>query len=37
MPFAQASAYDVLRARQLVIEASALDAVRSSTEEVAHA
>jgi len=37
MPFAQASAYDVLRARQLVIEASALDAVRSSTGEVAHA
>ena len=37
MPFAEASAYDVLRARQLVIEASALDAVRSSTEEVAHA
>ena len=37
MPFAQASAYDVMRARQVVIEAAALDAVRSSTEEVAHA
>ena len=37
MPFAEASAYDVLRARQLVIEAAALDSVRSSTEEVAHA
>ena len=37
MPFAEASAYAVLRARQLVIEAAALDAVRSSTGEVAHA
>jgi len=37
MPFAQASAYDVMRARQVVIEAAALDAVRGSTEEVAHA
>ncbi|HYW09955.1 MAG TPA: 50S ribosomal protein L4 [Longimicrobium sp.] len=39
MPFAQASAYDVLRARQLVIEASALDTVRggAATEEGIHA
>ncbi|HEX8430848.1 MAG TPA: 50S ribosomal protein L4, partial [Longimicrobium sp.] len=39
MPFSQASAYDVLRARQLVIEASALDTVRggAATEEGLHA
>jgi len=36
MPFAQASAYDVMRARQVVIEAAALESVRSA-EEVAHA
>lgn len=38
LPFAQASAYDVLRARQVVIEQGALDSVNAgATEEVAHA
>jgi hypothetical protein len=30
MPFAQASAYDVMVARQLVIEQAALDAVKAA-------
>jgi large subunit ribosomal protein L4 len=41
MPFAQASAYDVMRARQLVIEQAALDAVKqgagADAAEVVHA
>ena len=39
MPFAQASAYDVMVARQLVIEQAALDAVKqgAAAEEVVHA
>lgn len=36
LPFAQASAYEVMKARQLVIEQSALESVRN-TAEVAHA
>jgi large subunit ribosomal protein L4 len=36
LPFAQVSAYEVLKARQLVIEHSALEAVRNA-EEVVHA
>jgi large subunit ribosomal protein L4 len=34
LPFAQASAYDVLKARQLVIEQAALEAVRNAAEVV---
>jgi large subunit ribosomal protein L4 len=37
MPFTQASAYDVMVARQLVIEAAALDRVRAGAEEVVNA
>ncbi|HWK89966.1 MAG TPA: 50S ribosomal protein L4 [Longimicrobium sp.] len=37
MPFTQASAYDVLKARQLVIEASALQAAAAPAEEVVNA
>jgi large subunit ribosomal protein L4 len=39
MPFAQASAYDVMVARQLVIEQAALDAVKQGADaaEVSHA
>ena len=37
LPFAQASAYDVLKARQVVIEQSALSSVTAGVEEVAHA
>jgi large subunit ribosomal protein L4 len=36
LPFAQASAYDVMKARQLVIEQPALEAIRNAP-EVAHA
>jgi len=37
LPFAQASAYDVLKARQVVIEQAALSSVNVGAEEVAHA
>jgi large subunit ribosomal protein L4 len=37
LPFSQASAYDVLKARQVVIEQSALSTVNAGVEEVAHA
>ena len=37
LPFAQASAYDVLKARQVVIEQGALSSVNAGAEEVAHA
>ena len=37
LPFAQASAYDVLKARQVVIEQGALSSVTAGAEEVAHA
>jgi large subunit ribosomal protein L4 len=37
LPFAQASAYDVLKARQVVIEQGALSSVHAGAEEVAHA
>jgi large subunit ribosomal protein L4 len=37
LPFVQASAYEVLKAKQLVIEAGALEGVRAPAEEVANA
>lgn len=37
LPFAQASAYDVMKARQLVIEESALRSAARPAEEVVHA
>jgi ribosomal protein L4 len=36
MPFAQASAYDVMVARQLVIEQAALDGVKAAAAEAAN-
>ena len=37
LPFAQASAYDVLKARQVVIEQDALSTVNAGAQETAHA
>jgi large subunit ribosomal protein L4 len=37
LPFAQASPYDVMKARQVIIEQGALEAARGAQEEVAHA
>jgi large subunit ribosomal protein L4 len=37
LPFTQASPYDVMKARQVIIEQGALEAARGAQEEVAHA